>query len=94
MTPNTEPSSIVSDFPAVENELTSVTALVTWNYREDLSIVFEYGFEEYEARDWARDSLMPWMGAVDSGAAESVFLGWRVPDYEVDIFRILLDYRF
>jgi len=34
------------------------------------------------------------MGAVDGGAADSVFLGARVPDYNATWVRVLVTYRF
>jgi hypothetical protein len=38
--------------------------------------------------------MIPWMGGVDGGADESVFLGARVPGYDYTWARVLFNYTF
>ena len=50
--------------------------------------------ESWEATNFQRDGVQPWMGNVDPSAAESVYLGMRIPNYDINWIRVLLSYSF
>lgn len=81
-------------WPDLENRLTGGTAELRYRTGPRLELSLGVLREVYRQDDWARDVMKPWMGDVDAGAAESAFLGWRVPDYSVNLLRFLVDYRF
>lgn len=82
------------DFPDVTYDLTSLNLEVRRAVRKNMAVGIGYVWEKYEVEDFARDVMQPWMGAVDPGASESVFLGMRIPDYDVNLFRVLFHYTF
>jgi len=83
-----------TDFPDVLDRLTLVSAELRWIIRKGLSYGFAAIHEGWHRSDFARDPMRTWMGAVDAGAAESVYLGQRVPNYDVTVLRILVNYKY
>ncbi len=82
------------DFPEVSNRLSQASVDLRFKPRKALTLGLGYVYEEFEIDDFYRDVMQPWMGGVDSGTAESAFLGWRIPSYDVNLFRVLVNYRF
>jgi hypothetical protein len=81
-------------FPDVTDTLTNFDAKLRWVVRKNLSVALAVTHESWEATNFQRDVVQPWMGAVDPTASESVYLGMRIPDYDVNWIRALLSYSF
>ena len=81
-------------FPDVTDKLTTFDAELRWTVQKNLLVGLAYTYESWNATNFQRDVVVPWMGAVDGGAADSVFLGARVPDYNATWVRVLVTYRF
>lgn len=82
------------DFPDVTNRLTNATLDLRYRPAKNLTLGFGYIYEEFEIEDFSRDVMQVYMAGVDAGAAESAYLGWRIPPYDVNLFRVLLSYQF
>jgi MtrB/PioB family decaheme-associated outer membrane protein len=81
-------------FPNVTDRLVVVDSSLNWAIKKGLGAALAYTYEAWDAMNFQRDVMQPWMGAVDGGTAESVFLGVRVPNYNANWLRVLLTYRF
>jgi len=67
---------------------------LNWSIKKNLVMALAYTYEAWNGKNFQRDVMQPWMGAVDAGTTESVFLGARVPDYNASWIRVLATYRF
>ena len=57
---------------------------------EHLNVAFAASHERWDETNFQRDPMQPWMAASD----ESVFLGMRIPGYNANWLRVLLNYSF
>ena len=92
--PGGQANSNGGQFPDIVSKLTILTANVTWKLRPSLLLGFALTVEDWSEDNFQRDIMQPWMGGVDAGASESVFLGARVPGYDLTWARVLLSYSF
>ena len=92
--PGGSPTGDAPPWPDVSNGLTSVEADLHYRLSAKWDVALGFLRELYDQDDWARNVMKPWMGDVDTGASESAFLGWRIPDYSVSLVRLLATYRF
>jgi hypothetical protein len=81
-------------YPDVTDKLTTLDAELRWMVQKALSVAFAASYESWDATNFQRDVMQPWMGAVDGGSANSVYLGARVPDYSASWLRVLVSYSF
>jgi MtrB/PioB family decaheme-associated outer membrane protein len=92
--PGGDPAGEAVDFPNVRNRLHQIAAGVSYRVRGGLWARIGYAYLNYAETDFAQDRVQPFMGGVDPGARESVFLGARVPDQEAHIGTFTFAYRF
>ncbi|HEX4825838.1 MAG TPA: MtrB/PioB family outer membrane beta-barrel protein [Candidatus Polarisedimenticolaceae bacterium] len=81
-------------FPNTSSKLETFTADATWKLRKHLDLSFLVTYENWDEANFQRDIMQPWMGAVDGGATESVYLGARVPAYDFTWARVVMHYWF
>jgi MtrB/PioB family decaheme-associated outer membrane protein len=87
-------SGVAVSFPNVTSDLTVVDGSVTWKLRPSMGLIFAVTYEDWSENNFQLDPMIPWMGGVDGGADESVFLGARVPGYDYTWARVLFNYTF
>jgi MtrB/PioB family decaheme-associated outer membrane protein len=81
-------------FPDVTDKLETLDAALRWAVRKNLSVSLALTHESWDATNFQRDVVQPWMGALDPSTSESVYLGMRIPNYDVNWIRVLLSYTF
>jgi len=81
-------------FPDTSSKLETFSADATWKLRKHLDLSFLVTYENWDEANFQRDIMVPWMGAVDGGASESVYLGARVPGYDFTWARVVMHYWF
>ncbi|MCI0329904.1 MAG: MtrB/PioB family decaheme-associated outer membrane protein [candidate division Zixibacteria bacterium] len=77
-------------FPNVYYKLHRIGSQVSYRLTSQTALKFSYWYEKYLETDWAIDPLQPFMPI----ATRSVFLGFRIPDYEAHILALKLSYAF
>jgi MtrB/PioB family decaheme-associated outer membrane protein len=77
-------------FPNVYYKLHRIGSQVTYRLTGQTALKFSYWYEKYLETDWAIDPMQPFMAA----ANRSVFLGFRIPDYEAHVLALKLSYAF
>ncbi|MBI3076712.1 MAG: MtrB/PioB family decaheme-associated outer membrane protein [Deltaproteobacteria bacterium] len=82
------------NYPDTKNRLHQLKAALKYHLGENLTAKLSYTFERFVNRDFQTDIMDPWMGAVDSGANSSIFLGARQPSYEAHFVALSLSFRF
>jgi hypothetical protein len=92
-TPTTA-AAIAVDFPAVRQRIHQFETTLRYHLGAGWSAGLRYTFEAFRHDDFQTDVMQPWMGGVDSAAANSIFLGARIPDYTAHIVSALVRYRF
>lgn len=81
-------------YPDVTDKLVTLDAELRWFVKKGLAVAFAASHESWDVTNFQRDVMQPWMGALDPGSNESVYLGMRIPDYNVNWLRVLLSYSF
>ena len=81
-------------FPDLTSDLTVIEGSVSWKLRPSMGLTLAVTHEDWSENHFQRDVMVPWMGALDGGADESVFLGARIPGYDFTWARVLFNYTF
>lgn len=81
-------------FPDVTDKLTNLEASLRFAVLKNLSLALAVTHESWVATNFQRDVVQPWMGVVDATTSESVYLGMRIPGYDVNWLRVLLTYAY
>ncbi|MGE5693060.1 MAG: MtrB/PioB family outer membrane beta-barrel protein, partial [Candidatus Zixiibacteriota bacterium] len=88
------PGGVVSgnavDYSAVYYKLHRLGSQLSYRITSQTSLRFDYWYEKYIETDWAIDNLQPFMAV----ANRSIFLGFRIPDYEAHVMALKLSYAF
>ncbi len=92
--PGGAPGGDATSFPDIRSDLTVVEGSVTWKMRASMGLTFAVTHENWNEDNFQRDVMIPWMGALDGGASESVFLGAQIPGYDFTWARVLFNYSF
>lgn len=75
-------------FPTAKTSRDSLKLRADYRVLDNLSLLFNYWYERYEAQDWRLDGVLP--GTVPNLLA----LGEQAPDYRVHVFSLAVRYRF
>jgi hypothetical protein len=67
-----------TDYPAVTNRWHELLARFEYALHKNVDLKFGYYFNRYTSKDHGVDIMKLWMGDVDSGAANSIFLRDRL----------------
>ncbi len=81
-------------YPDVFNKLTIWKTKFQWHFNKNLSAAVQYWWQKYEAANWATDVMQPYMAWLDPTANKSLYLSATVPDYNANIFRAFVSYKF
>jgi MtrB/PioB family decaheme-associated outer membrane protein len=63
------------NYPSLTNSWQELFARFTYAVHKNVDLKFGYYFNRYTSKDYGVDIMRPWMGNVDPGAANSIFLG-------------------
>lgn len=76
---NTTPGNVpATDYPTITNRWHELLARFEYALHRNVDLRFGYYFNRYSTKDFGVDIMKLWMGDVDSGAADSIFLGDRL----------------
>lgn len=75
-------------FPTQKVSLDSLRVYAIYKLTERMSITGSLWHEEYDARDWRLDGVLP------ATVPDLLAFGQQAPKYKVDVFRLALRYRF
>ncbi len=89
-TPGGNPNGNAVSFPGVYYKLHRIGSQLSYQITGQTALKFDYWYEKYIETDWAIDPMEPFMAI----ANRSIFLGFRVPDYEVHVMALKLSYAF
>jgi opacity protein-like surface antigen len=81
------------DYPQVKAFLNVVTATLSWNVLESLTLYTQYRFEDYRLDDFRIDDLQPFMPTTNTNSRD-IFLGQRIDDYTAHLIGFGVRYRF
>src|SRR3970282_2036691 len=82
------------DFPQVDSEFRTLAAGLGYVLGPNVIAQFDYRFEKYDQVDYGLDDQAPFMGFIDAGSANAVFLRVTRPDYRAHVMSLSLRYRF
>jgi MtrB/PioB family decaheme-associated outer membrane protein len=84
-----------TDYPSVTNRWHELLARFEYAVHKNVDLKFGYYFNRFSSKDFGVDIMKLWMGDVDSGAANSIFLGDRLKgDYTAHVGFIALRLKF
>ena len=66
-----------TNYPSLTNRWHELLARFTYALHKNVDLKFGYYFNRYSSKDYGVDIMRLWMGNVDSGTANSIFLGDR-----------------
>ena len=73
---NTTPGNVLAtDYPTLENRWHELLARLEYTVHKNVALQVGYYFNRYNTKDQGVDIMKKWMGDVDSGAYNSIFLG-------------------
>jgi MtrB/PioB family decaheme-associated outer membrane protein len=75
-------------FPTATTSLDSLKLYATYKLKDNLSLTGSYWYEDYSAKDWRLDGVLP--GTV----ADLLAFGEQPPRYRVHLLRVAMRYRF
>jgi MtrB/PioB family decaheme-associated outer membrane protein len=75
-------------FPSAGTSVDSVRLRANYKLNEQLSLSASYWYEDYDAKDWHYDGVLP------DTVSNLLTLGEPVPRYRVNVVRLALRYRF
>jgi MtrB/PioB family decaheme-associated outer membrane protein len=81
------------DYPLVEAFLNAVTATLSWNVLENVTLWTQYRFEHYHLDDFRIDQLAPFMPATNTNSRD-IWLGQRIDSYTAHLIGFGARYRF
>ena len=67
-----------TDYPSVTNRWHELLARFEYALHKNVALRFGYYFNRYSSKDYGVDIMKLWMGDVDTGTANSIFLGDRL----------------
>jgi MtrB/PioB family decaheme-associated outer membrane protein len=82
------------DYPETSERFHQLIVTARRRLGPAISARIEYRYEHYGNVDFQTEVMSPYMVPLDPGAGASVFLGARVPRYNVHIVSAVLEYRF
>lgn len=88
--PGGNPNGNAVDYPVVYYKLHRVGSQLSYRITNQTSLRFDYWYEKYIETDWAIDPMQPFMAIGN----RSIFLGFRIPGYEVHVMALKLSYAF
>jgi MtrB/PioB family decaheme-associated outer membrane protein len=88
--PGGDPNGNAASFPNVYYKLHRLGSQLSYRITSQTAVKFEYWYEKYIETDWAIDPMEPFMAI----ANRSIFLGFRIPDYEAHVMALKLSYAF
>jgi predicted porin len=75
-------------FPSATTSLDSLKFYATYKLKDNLSLTGSYWYEDYDAKDWRLDGVLP-------GTAPNLLaFGEQPPRYRVHLLRVAMRYRF
>jgi hypothetical protein len=81
------------DYPLVEAFLNAVTATVSWNVLENVTLWTQYRFEHYHLDDFRIDQLEPFMPTTNTNSRD-IWLGQRIDSYTAHLIGFGARYSF
>lgn len=89
------PNTPATDYPTISNRWHELLARFEYSLHKNIDLRFGYYFNRYSTKDFGVDIMRLWMGDVDSGAANSIFLGDRLKgNYEAHVGFIGIRFKF
>ena len=82
------------DYPLVEAFLNAVTATLSWNVLENVTLWTQYRFEHYHLDDFRIDQLAPFMPATNPPNSRDIWLGQRIDSYTAHLIGFGVRYHF
>ncbi len=67
-----------TDYPSVTNRWHELVARFEYALHKNVALRFGYYFNRYSSKDYGVDIMKLWMGDVDTGTQDSIFLGDRL----------------
>ena len=67
-----------TNYPSVTNRWHELLARFEYALHKNVDLKFGYYFNRYTSKDYGVDIMKLWMGDVDSGTGNSIFLGDRL----------------
>jgi hypothetical protein len=90
--PGGNPNGNAVSFPNVYYKLHRIGSQVEYHLTGQTALKFVYQYEKYLETDWAIDPMEPYMDI--PSATRSIFLGFRIPNYEAHVLALKLSYAF
>jgi MtrB/PioB family decaheme-associated outer membrane protein len=85
---NLSPAGMVTQYPDLETDLTSLKLWTQYHYRKDISLKLSYWYEEYSADNWALDNLQ------EDSIGNLLLLGEDTQNYNAHAIGASVIYRF
>jgi len=84
-----------TDYPSITNRWHELLARFEYSVHKNVDLRFGYYFNRYSSKDFGVDIMKLWMGDVDAGANDSIFLGDRLKgSYEAHVGFMGLRFKF
>ena len=84
-----------TDYPSITNRWHELLARFTYALHKNVDLKFGYYFNRYSSKDFGVDIMRLFMGDVDSGANNSIYLGDRGKGgYEAHVGYLALRFKF
>ena len=84
-----------TDYPSVTNRWHELLAQFTYSLHKNVDLKLGYYFNRYSSKDYGVDIMKLFMGDVDSGAANSIYLGDRLKgSYEAHVGYLGVRFKF
>ena len=84
-----------TDYPSITNRWHELLARFDYALHKNVGLRFGYYFNRYSSKDYGVDIMKLWMGDVDSGTANSIFLGDRLKGpYEAHVGFVAVRFKF
>lgn len=84
-----------TDYPSVTNRWHELLARFEYALHKNVDLKVGYYFNRYSSKDYGVDIMRVWMGNVDTGTANSIFLGDRLKgDYQAHVGFMAVKFKF
>jgi hypothetical protein len=84
-----------TDYPSITNRWHELLARFEYALHKNVDLKFGYYFNRYSSKDYGVDIMKLWMGDVDAGTANSIFLGDRLKGpYEAHVGFMAVRFKF